>query len=134
MLITITLLYAGLLALVYLFLGMRIPFLRGRYKVSLGDGEGKFPRLQEAVRMHGNAAETIPLGIILLFFVDATGYSIYIVHGIGIALLAGRILHPIGLMNGGRHFWARGLGMVLTWLAIGVAAILCLLTAASSIS
>jgi len=83
--------------------------------------------------MHGNAAETIPIGLFLLFLVDATGYSLFIVHGIGIALLLGRILHPIGIAANGRHFWARGLGMVLTWLAIGVAAVLCLLTAASSI-
>ena len=134
MLITITALYAGLLALLLLFLGMRIPFLRARYKVRLGDGDGKAPVLLEAIRMHGNAAETIPIGLILLFLVDATGYSIYIVHGIGLALLLGRILHPIGLAANGRYFWARAIGMVLTWLAIGVAAILCLLTAASSIS
>jgi len=132
MLVTITALYAGLLALLLLFLGLRIPFLRARYKVSLGDGDGKAPQLLEAIRMHGNAAETIPIGLILLFLVDAMGYSLYLVHGIGIGLLLGRILHPIGLAGGGRHFWARGLGMVLTWLAIGVAAILCLLTAASS--
>jgi hypothetical protein len=132
MLVTVTALYAGLLALLMLVLGLRVPFRRARYKVSLGDGEGKAPQLQEAVRMHGNAAEYIPIGLVLLLLVEMLGYSLYILHGIGGTLLLGRILHPIGLAAGGRHFWARAAGMVLTWLAILVAALLCLLSAASS--
>jgi len=132
MLVTVTALYAGLLALLLLVLGLRVPFRRQRYRVSLGEGEGKVPRLQEAVRMHGNAAETIPIGLILLLIVEMLGYSLYILHGIGGALLLGRMLHPLGLAGGGRHFWARAMGMVLTWLAILAAALLCLLSAASS--
>jgi uncharacterized membrane protein YecN with MAPEG domain len=132
MLVTITALYAGLLALLLLLLGLRVPFRRARCKVSLGEGEGKTPALQEAVRMHGNAAETIPIGLVLLLLVEMLGYSAYILHGIGGALLLGRILHPLGLAAGGRHFWARAAGMVLTWLAILVAALFCLLSAASS--
>ena len=128
MLVTVTAFYAGLLALLYLFLGMRIPGMRRRLQVSLGD-DGQ-EALRRAVRMHGNAAETIPLGLILLLLVEMLGWSIYVLNGIGLALLLGRILHPIGLAVPGQ-LWARVLGMVLTWLAILVAAALCILSAIS---
>lgn len=128
MLVTVTAFYAGLLALLYLFLGMRIPGMRRRLRVSLGDGGQE--TLQRAMRMHGNAAETIPIGLLLLLLVELLGWSIYALNGIGILLLAGRILHPIGLAGDGR-LWARVLGMVLTWLAILAAAALCLLSAIS---
>ncbi|HKY94338.1 MAG TPA: MAPEG family protein [Kiloniellales bacterium] len=132
MLVTITALYAGLLALLLVILALRVSLRRIRADISLGEGEGKAPELRRAVRMHGNAAETIPIGLILLLLVEMLGYSAYILHGIGGALLLGRLLHPLGLAWDGRHFWARRLGMILTGAAIIVAALLCLLSAASS--
>lgn len=132
MLVTITALYAALLGLLLLALGLRVSFKRIRANISLGDGEGKLPDLRAAIRMHGNAAETIPVGLILLLLAEMLGYSAYILHGIGGTLLVGRILHPLGLAGEGRHFWARRLGMILTAAALIAAALLCLLSAASS--
>jgi len=129
--ITVTAFYAGLLALLLLVLGMRLPLLRRRHQVSLGDGG--VPALQRAVRMHGNAAETIPIGLILLAVLELQGFSLWILNAVGGSLLLGRILHPFGLAMGEVGAgWPRVAGMLLTWLSIGAAALLCLLAAVSN--
>lgn len=129
MLITVTAFYAGLLSLLLLFLSARILGLRRRLRVSLGDGGDE--SLRRAIRMHGNAVETIPIGLLLLLLIEMMGYSIYILNGVGLCLLLGRLLHPYGLAGAG-HMWARVSGMVLTWIALLAAAGLCLLSATSN--
>jgi len=130
MFITITALYAGLLALLVLFLALRIPPLRMKKRVGLGDGGDS--QLRRAIRMHGNAVEYIPLGLILLMVLETSGASLWILHAVGGSLLLGRILHAIGLARSeGSSVW-RGAGMLLTVFSILGAALYCLLIAVSS--
>src|SRR5690606_12493193 len=56
--------YAALLSLFFAFLTFRTIRLRQRYRVSLGHGKNLL--LMRAIRVHGNFAEYVPLGLLLM--------------------------------------------------------------------
>ncbi|MDO6733639.1 MAPEG family protein [Octadecabacter sp. 1_MG-2023] len=112
--LTLTSLYAGLLAMLYLALSWRV--IQGRFAagVSLGDGDDK--PLQRRMRAHGNAGENIPLGLILLALVEVQGAPVFAVHGLGVMLLVGRVLHGVALTRSTPWPFGRSVGMGLTYL------------------
>ena len=57
-------LYAALVAILAVLLGLRVVALRQRHRVGIGDG-GQ-PPLARAIRVHGNLVETAPLALLLL--------------------------------------------------------------------
>lgn len=118
---TISLAYASLLTLVYLLLSFNVSRQRRRCLVSLGDGDQ--PPLRAAMRAHGNFAEYVPLALLLLALDEAAGVSAPWLHAVGAMLLAGRILHPFGIAMPAPNP-ARVLGILLTWLALLLAALL----------
>jgi uncharacterized membrane protein YecN with MAPEG domain len=63
--------YAALLALLIVWLSLRVIKLRRTKKVRLGDG-GE-PELQTAIRAQGNATEYIPISLILLALLELNG-------------------------------------------------------------
>lgn len=107
-------LWAALSLLLVLFLSARISGFRRRLRVSLGDGgdEG----LNVAVRSFGNAVEYLPLGLIAVALVALVGYGAAIVHGLGAALVLGRVLHAWGMASAKQPAPGRMIGMVLTYL------------------
>ncbi|MEL6608160.1 MAG: MAPEG family protein [Pseudomonadota bacterium] len=117
----ITSLYAGLLALVLLTLTWRVIQGRHAHQVSLGDGGDK--SMMRRVRAHGNAAETIPIGLILLGLAEAQGAPGIALHALGVCLLVGRVLHGLALSRPKPWPFGRIAGMGLTLLMLGVAAI-----------
>jgi uncharacterized membrane protein YecN with MAPEG domain len=117
-------LYAGLNALILLGLSLLVVRARRAHKVLIGDGGN--PALVRAQRAHGNAAEYIPLVLILMLALAGLKASTLLLHAIGIALTFGRLLHGIGLNQSAGVSVGRALGMVLTWAALIVAAASCL--------
>lgn len=117
----ITALYAGVNGLILLVLAIRVARQRGISKVGLGTGGDAV--LERASRIHGNAAENIPIVLILLGLAEACGSKPFLLHGIGIALTLGRLLHVWGLVQSSGVSAGRGAGMFLTWLALAVGAI-----------
>jgi uncharacterized membrane protein YecN with MAPEG domain len=109
---TITPLYAGLLGLIYVGLSLRIPRLRMKHRIGIGDGGN--PELARAVRVHGNFAEYVPLCLILLLLVEWQGYSAWFVHAMGLMLLLARCLHAWGLGQSAGTSPGRFLGTVMT--------------------
>jgi uncharacterized membrane protein YecN with MAPEG domain len=81
-------------------------------------GDGGDPEMQRAVRVHANAAEYIPAGLVgvtlLALFGEAT--PAWLIHSAGGSLTLGRILHAIGLTAGPLNL-GRILGTTLTWLS-----------------
>ena len=102
--------YAGLLALLMVWLSLQVIKLRRAKKVRLGDG-GE-PELQAAIRAQGNAAEYIPISLILLILLEFNHAPVELLHIAGIALLMGRILHAKALLTDNLDY--RKLGMQLT--------------------
>ena len=121
----ITALYAGLNGLILLVLAMRVARQRRVLKVGLGTGGDS--ALERASRIHGNAAENIPIVLILLGLAEACGSSPILLHAIGIALTLGRLLHVWGLTQSSGRSFGRFAGIILTWLALGVGAVRALL-------
>jgi hypothetical protein len=117
----ITALYAGINGLVLLVLAIRVARQRGRSQVGLGTGGDA--TMERAVRIHGNAVESIPIILILLGLAEACGSKPWLLHGIGVALTLGRLLHIWGLTQTSGVSFGRVAGMSLTWLALAVGAV-----------
>lgn len=113
---TVTPLYAAILGLVYVALSLQTIRMRRRHRVSLGDG-GQTP-LRRAMRVHANFAEYVPLALLLMFFVERGGGSALRMHVLGVALLAGRLLHAWGVSQERENLRYRTIGMVLTFSVI----------------
>ena len=109
----ITLLYAGLCALLVLILAIRVAHWRFKHKIGLGDGGDK--ELLKRVRAHGNAVEYLPLCLILLGGMELNGYPNYLIHGFGAALFVSRVAHAWGVSRSSGSSLGRLSGMVVTW-------------------
>src|SRR5437868_129769 len=95
--LTITALYAGILGLIAIYLGSIPGRMRGRLKISVGDGG--YPDMVLAMRRHANFVEWVPLAIILIGLLEINGAPAMAVHGFGAALVAFRICHAVGLQK-----------------------------------
>lgn len=115
-------LYFGLLALLLVFLSVRVIQLRYRYKAEIGDGGA--PELQRAIRAHANFIEYVPLALLLILMADLVGHEKWVVHVLGIALLIGRLAHAWGFTTAPGPNLGRGLGVALTTLVLVAGAIL----------
>lgn len=115
-------LYAGLLALLYLVLTFRTIVLRGRLRVTLGDGGNE--ALQRAIRAHANFGEYVPLALVLQLLLASTGASATLLHGLGAALLLGRLMHALGVSRVPEPLPLRMAGMVLTTGTLAVSGVL----------
>jgi uncharacterized membrane protein YecN with MAPEG domain len=111
-------LYAAICGLLLVFMAVRVSYTRGKQKVDLGDG-GKEAMLR-AIRIHGNAAEYIPISLILLFFLEIQGSAHWWLHVCGITLVISRLLHMQGLMQAATLTPGRLAGMGLGWALIVV--------------
>jgi hypothetical protein len=114
--LSITALYASLLALLLLTLSFRVIRLRLKHKIGIGDGEQQ--SLAAAIRVHGNFIEYIPLALILLGAYEINGAESLWLHIFGGALFTGRILHAVGLTKTIGTSVQRQLGMVITFLVL----------------
>jgi uncharacterized membrane protein YecN with MAPEG domain len=123
----LTALYAAPLAL--LIVGLAGAIARQRWKKRIGLGDGGDKELQRLIRVHGNLTEVAPIGILLLLVGELTGLGVMLLHGAGAALLAGRVLHAVGLARHGGSSFGRFTGSALSWGAIIVLAIALLLAA-----
>ena len=125
MAMTITALYAALLALVFLVLSFRTIGARRAARIEIGDGADK--ELLRRMRVHANFAEYVPIALILMALAESLRLPSARLHGIGALLLIGRIVHAYGLSQTPHIMGLRVVGMVATFTAILVAALGCLM-------
>ena len=119
--ITVTAVTAGLLALVYLVLSIRVIKLRGQNSISLGDGGNE--ALQRAIRGHGNFAEYAPMGVLLLLIAELQSVNAFVLIALAVVLLVGRICHGYAFAFTAGSPVLRQAGMILTFLTIAALAI-----------
>ncbi|WP_406855654.1 MAPEG family protein [Alsobacter sp. KACC 23698] len=117
---TVTPVYAALLAFLFIALSARVIVVRRSLKVAIG--AGGHPALERAMRVHANFAEYAPLGLILLAFCEMKGAPSQLVVFYGAALLAGRLSHAWGVSQAREDFRFRMVGMVLTFAVLGAMA------------
>ena len=112
---TTTALYGALKAVFTIALAARVTAYRVREKVSLGTG--KSDPLLVAVRTHGNAAEHVPLAIVMMLVVELCGAASTWLHVAGGAIFVARIAHAIGMPRPAPNPF-RFLGTAITWTTI----------------
>ena len=118
--IPVTLLYGGLTALLLTLLGLNVSPLRLRGKVR--SSQPLPSPLHRPWRAHGNAAEWIPIGIILLLALELSGRIPRApLHALGGSFLLARLLHAAGHLTRWR---VRALGAGLTYLVLAVMSVL----------
>jgi uncharacterized membrane protein YecN with MAPEG domain len=127
----VTALYAGLLALYFVWLATRVIKARRQYHVALGSAHRLVER---AVRAHGNFAEYVPFALLLIGLCEINSLPDWALHALGVALLAGRIAHATGIAREPENFRWRVIGTSLTFTVIGVAAAALLGLAAATLA
>lgn len=116
----ITSCFAGLFALYFVRLAFNVIRLRQANQVALG--AGGFSDLEGAIRAHGNFAEYVPLGLILLGLFELQGVYPVLVALLGGVFAVGRFIHAQAL--GQANLKLRVRGMMLTFGALIALAIL----------
>lgn len=116
MTLAVTPIYAAALTVLFLVLTARVITYRRAHKVSLGHGGD--PVLERRMRAQGNFAEYVPLCLILLLGAELAGAQALWLHGTGLLLLTGRLMHGIGFSFLRESMILRVGGMVLTLVAL----------------
>ncbi|MEI8277689.1 MAG: MAPEG family protein [Hyphomicrobiales bacterium] len=120
--ISITAIYASILALIILALSINVTMHRVKLKVSLGDGGN--PQMLRMIRLHANAIEYIPIALVLMAIYEINGGWHWALHVIGIALVAGRLIQTAGMWTTDVAGNGRRIGQSLTWLSLAALALL----------
>ncbi len=126
----VTAVYAAILGLLGGILTVNVIVNRARSDVTQGDGG--VPVLAQAIRAHCNFAEQTPLALILVGLIEGFGYRNVIVHGLGVVLLAGRLLSAWGLATTLKLSFGRNAGISLTIIVVAVASVLILYSGAGA--
>lgn len=121
MTLSITPVYAGLFALFFIFLSLRVALMRRSTRVSLGDGGN--PELAHRTRVHGNFIEYVPLVLILMALAELQGQPAWTIHLIGVSLAIGRLAHAYALSQSPQILPLRTLGMIFTITALTAGAV-----------
>ena len=108
----ITAIYAAILTFVYVKLTLNVINLRRQNQVSLGDGGRE--DLQQAIRSHGNFAEYVPLGLILLACLEANHIHWTIVLLLGGVFTTGRLYYAKVFLEATHNIELRVKGMKYT--------------------
>ena len=114
--LTITALYASVLALIYYKLSKNVIKLRRQHKVSIGHDGHK--DLEQSIRAQANFIEYVPLGLILLSCLEINNVHPLIVSILGGLLFIGRFLHAKSFTTPGTDKTKRVQGMKLTFWSI----------------
>lgn len=116
MTLTITSLAAGVLALWFVVLSVRVIGQRRNDSVSLGTGDSK--TLERRVRAHGNLAEYGPFGLILLGLAEIQAANAVVLGVLALLLVGGRLAHGFALSFSAGNVPFRVGGMFSTFTAI----------------
>lgn len=121
MLVPVTAIYGALLALFLVIL--TIPVIKLRQGLRVGLGDGGQTSLQQAMRAHGNAAEFIPLFIVLLAVYEINHAPAIALHIFGVVFILSRLAHASGLYQTSGASLGRVAGMIGTLAALVALAI-----------
>ncbi len=111
--LSVTPIYGGLTALLFLWLSIAV--IRQRYRTGVSVGDGGNPDMIRSMRAQANCAEYAPIGLLLMLLTEAQGAPYWLVHLLGVMLLTGRVMHAIGFGGARPIDMLRGLGMVVTF-------------------
>ena len=108
--------YASLLALMYVFLSIRIIGLRRGKKIAIGSGADR--QLERAIRVHSNFAEYAPLALLLILMLELQSAHKILLVFLGLLLFVGRLVHAYGVSQEDEDFRLRVTGMTMTFMSL----------------
>ena len=120
----ITAVYAALLTGLLVILSARVIGHRRSRSIEIGDGDDR--ELLRRMRVHANFVEYVPFALVLMAVAESMSAPKALLHVLGVALLAGRVMHAYALSQTPHILRLRVLGMVLTLTMLMVAAAACL--------
>lgn len=120
----VTSLYVGVLGLLLVLLSMRVGLFRMRQKIAVGHAGNH--ELERRVRAHGNLVEYAPFAMLQLGLLEMFGAAPLLLHLLGASFTLGRLLHAWGMSHRTGPSFGRLSGIVLSWLAIGLMALMLL--------
>jgi uncharacterized membrane protein YecN with MAPEG domain len=103
--LTVTLLYAGLLGLLMAVLSVRIPLRRVQQSIAWGHGDDAV--LSTRIRIFGNFTEYVPMLLLLMGYLELSGAAKIFLHIIGTALVLVRLLHVFSLKKINATQWQK---------------------------
>lgn len=106
--------YAGILGLMLMALIVRVALRRMKYRVGLGDGG--ISDLSQAIRVHGNFIEIVPIMLIMMALMELGSIQTWVLHFFGIGLIITRFLHGYGITSSPNRSFGRKFGIILTLL------------------
>lgn len=112
----VTPLYAAILALIYIWLSIRVIAIRRRLWISIGD-KGNADLMRQS-RVHGNFSEYVPLCLVLMLCAELLLAPIWLAHALGVILVVARALHAIGVGRKPESLTLRTFGMLLTFFVL----------------
>ncbi|CAD0183604.1 Inner membrane protein YecN [Ruegeria sp. THAF57] len=119
--LSITPIYAALLAIVYVFLSGWVINTRRTQKISYGDSGDD--SMLKSIRTHSNFAEYAPFALLLIAMVELQGAGAVLVNILGLGLLTGRVFHAYGFGKTPQIVILRQMGMILTFAVLLIAAV-----------
>jgi len=120
--VVITTFYAGLLAILFFVLSMRVVAVRGR--VSLGDGGDEV--VLRRMRGHANFAEYVPFILLMMALLEYGHAPRWQLHAMGLTLVVARLLHGIALSFTPKWRFGRFYGALLTLVLLATCGMLCI--------
>ncbi len=115
MLLQITVLFVGILALIQIPMTFAVGLYRVKTNIHFLDGGDT--QMTRRMRAHGNFTETVPITLLAMAAAEIAGAPSYLLWTGGTLLVAGRLLH-YGTIR--QYGWAigRAIGMSLTFLSM----------------
>ncbi|MEQ8483804.1 MAG: MAPEG family protein [Pseudomonadales bacterium] len=110
----VTLLYAGVLALLAVLLANQVLYVR------LRGGREPDWRANATERVQANFVENVPLALVLLYLVEVGGAGATAVHVLGSLLVLCRVLHAWGMSRNAGANYPRLIGAQGTFLLMSV--------------
>lgn len=107
--------YAALNMAILIWITIETGRLRGKHKVSIGDGGVK--HLIRIMRGHANAVENMPMFFVLMLVATLLGMPVMAAHALGLIFTIGRGLHAWHFIQEDAPRWQRGGGFGLSFLA-----------------
>lgn len=111
----------------FILLSARVIGARRSAKVPVGNGGNTV--LLRRMRVHANFAQYVPFALLLMALAESLGAWPWLIHLLGVSLVAGRLSHAKGVSQYPEVFSFRASGMAATLTVIGIAAAVCLLSA-----
>jgi uncharacterized membrane protein YecN with MAPEG domain len=87
---------SAILVILYFALSLNVSRLRRSMRIGIGTGDHHSGILNKSIRVHGNAAEYVPIFVLLFLYFNSVGATGWVMW-VAVAATVCRILHPLGM-------------------------------------